>query len=497
MPEYRSPMAPEDSSSVAGKRNPEFCFPLLAGLSWLIFGSREGFFAFLLATIPGVILVSAGGAGLLWPGDRRIHRFAALGAVVSGLIAILELPLMGLGPVLISGFLSACSFVSAGIVSLRGMSLPPGIPLQPPSLRLASKVAIDEALVGASSPFLVQPSPNKDKLRRVGRELDATLEFFETRGWFQMPADYHRQPPNLKKPRIVIRRFPTKRFPGGIDYEHVSFPSEYEPWKREQGRERWLDFRKNREAHAWVLRHPKPDRPWLVCIHGTGMGNPFLDIGAFYSLLSFEPQVFHVGLGLNLLFPVLPLHGPRRTSWIGGHPALGGNVINTIHLMAQAMWDIRRLVSWIRAQGGDLVGIIGISLGGYTAALLSALEPGFACVIAGIPITDFAGSLFYTHATEADRLAFKSVDITEERMRRALRVVSPLALESQVPADRRAIFGGVADCIVPPDQVNALISHWGNPRTHWYRGGHMTTCMPEPGVRTLVRSTLEEANFLG
>ena len=58
----------------------------------------------------------------------------------------------------------------------------------------------------------------------------------------------------------------------GFSFEHLSFESGYEPHLGEPGRERWLSYALNREAHAWVLRHARPGRPWLVCIHGYGMG---------------------------------------------------------------------------------------------------------------------------------------------------------------------------------------------------------------------------------
>jgi esterase/lipase len=38
------------------------------------------------------------------------------------------------------------------------------------------------------------------------------------------------------------------------------------------------------------------------------------------------------------------------------------------------MWDIRRILHWIRAQGAPSVGVHGVSLGGYQTALLAALE---------------------------------------------------------------------------------------------------------------------------
>ena len=52
------------------------------------------------------------------------------------------------------------------------------------------------------------------------------------------------------------------------------------------------------------------------------------------------------------------------------------DVLDNVHGLAQSVWDIRRLVSWIRRQDDSPVGLAGVSLGGYAAALAAALEHG-------------------------------------------------------------------------------------------------------------------------
>jgi dienelactone hydrolase len=97
-----------------------------------------------------------------------------------------------------------------------------------------------------------------------------------------------------------------------------------------------------------------------------------------------------------VLIPVLPLHGPRRIGRMSGDGFLSGNVLDTIHAEAQAVWDARRLIGWARAEGAPLVGVHGLSLGGYTTALLASLQEGLSCVIAGIPVADLART-FWRH----------------------------------------------------------------------------------------------------
>ncbi len=79
-------------------------------------------------------------------------------------------------------------------------------------------------------------------------------------------------------------------------------------------------------------------------------------------------------------------------------------------------------------------------------------------------------------------------------MDEVLRVVSPLALEPRVPHERRYLFGGVADRLVPADQVRDLWRHWDRPRIEWYQGAHVTFSA-HPGVRRLIGEALRESGL--
>jgi hypothetical protein len=304
----------------------------------------------------------------------------------------------------------------------------------------------------------------------------------EAEGWLDKPGAYHRAPPALAAARLERAR--TR----GIDYEHLSFESGYEPREQEPGRERWLARAANRTAHAWVLRQPGPPRPWLVCIHGYQMGWPLID------LLAFQPEVFQRALGLNLLVPTLPLHGHRKAGRRSGDHFLSGDPIDTLHAEAQAMWDLRRLLRWLREeQAATQIGVLGFSLGGYNAALLASLDEGLACAIAGIPVTDFVRA-YYRHLPPLHLASAQRFGLDEGAVRDVLRLVSPLALEPQIPRERRFLFGGVADRLVPPDQVRDLWRHWDQPQIAWYPGAHLTFRL-HPNVPRLVLQALTDSGL--
>jgi len=458
---------------------PEAWIPLLAGLFWLWRAPGHGLVGFLFSVIPGCLLLGSGVSMLLMSGDRRISEFAALGGALGVVFAVPALFAVGPLAGLLLALASAASFVAAGLHSL-GLETPVSeVPAAERSAALGAQVAVDEALLGAMHVTL--PLPNGAGNDRIADEVRLALELFRDRGWLEKPAEFHRAPPPLVDPLLKRARV------RNLDFEHLSFESDYEPHADEPGRDRWLSYAANRRAHAWVVRDPVRPRPWLICIHGFQMGWPLIDLTAF------PPEYFHRRLGMNLLLPVLPLHGRRKVGRRSGDGFIAGDALDTIHAEAQAMWDIRRLLAWVRGQEAPAVGVIGLSLGGYNAALLASLDADLACAIPGIPLTDFT-RVIYRHAPPLHLSDAISKGLSQEAVRKLKRVISPLDLEPRVPKERRAIFGAVADRLVPPDQVRDLWVHWDRPRIVWYQGGHLTFRAHAP-VRRLVRQTLGEAGL--
>ena len=234
--------------------------------------------------------------------------------------------------------------------------------------------------------------------------------------------------------------------------------------------------RANQTCHAWVLRHGAP-RPWLICIPGYEMGVPHLDLPAF------RARKLHDHFGLNLAVATLPLHGPRRRNRRSGEGYLGIELVDTLRAQAQAARDLRKLLLWIRSQWDGAVGVYGLSLGGYNAALLASLEE-VDTVIAGIPATDLAG-LAERHGPPLEMRSAKALGLEVADARELFRAISPLSLQPRVPKAHRAIFAGSADAVVPPEQPRDLWRHWDRPRVVWYPGGHVTF-RSHPEVERLV-----------
>lgn len=362
----------------------------------------------------------------------------------------------------------------------RGGGVHDEVPAPPRSLSLAAKMAVDELFLTVE--LVSAGFASLRERHRIESELRDALAFYEAQGWLERPEGFHRTPP----PAAGVRQRPSSL--GALAYRHLSFESGYAPHPGEPGRARWLSYERNRTAHAWVLRHPGRPRPWVVCIPGYRMGHPAVD------LIGFDAARLHRRHGLNVAIPVLPLHGPRRVGRRGGDGLLSGELLDTVHLLAQAAWDVRRLLRWLRASGAPAVALQGLSLGGYTAALVASLEEDLDCVIAGIPAADFVRIVRW-HAPALMWRVVERLGYRLEPIERLLRVVSPLAMRPRVPHERRFLFAATADRLAPPDHARDLWRHWDRPRMAWYHGSHLSFRL-EREVERLVLDAFEACGLL-
>lgn len=345
---------------------------------------------------------------------------------------------------------------------------------------LVSKVILDDVFF--ASEVALATFVSLGHRHRLAEELGACLEMYERRGWLDDPASYHVTPPPLDQ----VRSEHVRSVFGS--HRRIHFESGYAPHPGEPGGERYLSWEANRTAHAWLFEHPGAPRPWLVCVPGYRMGSPLAD------RLGFRVNWLHRRLGLNVAVPVMPLHGPRRIGRRNGDHFLSGDFVDTIHAHTQSVWDIRRLIGWLRRRRAEQVGVYGVSLGGYTTSLLAAVEDDMELVIVGIPATDFVG-LLEAHMPEfatrwAGRLGFPF-----DELRRILRVISPLAIPARVPHDRRFIYAGSVDSLVHPSQALALWEHWDRPQMNWYDGSHVSFIW-ERRVEGIVRGALAHAGMI-
>lgn len=329
------------------------------------------------------------------------------------------------------------------------------LPVARPTLRLAAHALRDEIVLFGLR--LHRPLSDPKGFERITRGVTDAVAFYRERGLLDRPEEYFATPPPPTDVAVTPVRGRRR------SYERIVFESGYAPAAGEPGGARWLGYRANHREYALMLRHRQP-RPWLVCVHGTEMGRGALDLRLF------RAWHLHERLGLNVILPVLPMHGPRARGLPKGAVFPGEDVLDNIHATAQGVWDIRRLVSWIRCQEpGSPIGLNGMSLGSYVASLAASLEDGLTCAILGVPVADLVELLGRHSGFARDDPRRRTIELAAP----IGRMVSPLSLTPRVPLRGRFIYAGIADRLVHPrTQTLRLWEHWGKPEIVWYRGGH-------------------------
>jgi pimeloyl-ACP methyl ester carboxylesterase len=217
----------------------------------------------------------------------------------------------------------------------------------------------------------------------------------------------------------------------------------------------------NRRAAARLWLHPEP-RPVVVLVHGYLGGHHRFEERAW-------PTSWLYRIGLDLALFVLPFHGLRGRSHRGPPPFPGSDPRMTIEGFRQALGDLRDLDGSLLARGHPAVGVMGMSLGGYTTALAATVDPDLAFAVPFIPlasIADFArdqGRLGRTPEEEAQQhFALECV----------YRPVSPVHRAPKLPPERLLVVAAEHDRITPIAHAERLAQHFDAPLERWH-GGHL------------------------
>jgi len=342
---------------------------------------------------------------------------------------------------------------------------PKQTPSKRPPRRKRAQMAVQQRTGTAVDRILLsimkrqQASPERGDFERLSDAIKRTHGLYNSQGLIRSPLKFHKDPCALDDATIKSRWYP------GLRHEVLKFSSTYRPPVGCQPGAEFMALEKNGTVHAYVARHGDPTRPWLVCLHGLGCGERWMDFPGF------RVAHLHHELGLNVVCPVLPLHGPRRPKGATRGELVSKELLQTLHGVGQAIHDVRRIVRWIREQGGTRIGVYGLSLGAYVGSVVAGLEP-LELAMVGIPLVDIP-DLFESHMDRKTRRVSDYYGLTGESLRDLYDLISPLAFTPQVPHEGRFIFAGSGDSVTGPAQAKALWEHWERPRMQWYSDGHV------------------------
>lgn len=282
------------------------------------------------------------------------------------------------------------------------------------------------------------------------------------------PRAFFREPPASIEMTSAKAGLTAFRARGG-SCEDLSFESAYVPLN-ERIRERYLSHRSNAVARARHWRHKHGPRPTIIAVHGFG-AEPYWINQWMFALPWFY------GIGCDVLLVTLPFHGRRqgRGSVLSGQGFFSGGLSWVNEAFGQAVMDIRTCVSWLQNERGvEQIGVTGISLGGFTSALLAATEPRLKFSIPNVPLASLADLVLeWEPIGSIMRAAMLVTGTSIKKVRKALAVTSPLTYRPVLDRERLMIIGGVGDRLAPPKHSRLLWDHWGRCRIHWFPGSHI------------------------
>ena len=307
---------------------------------------------------------------------------------------------------------------------------------------------------------------NPIELRRAIRDTDFYADIAESGD----PKRFFAEPPSGVRVRATKGKWLPRFEPDDGTCEALSFDSPFQPVNPAQHK-RYLRHGATRVAHARMLRHRGDEpRPTIVAIHGF-TADWYLINEWFFAL----PWFYR--MGCNVVLFTLPFHGPRQTKFspFSGHGYFAGGSSRLNEAVAQSVFDFRILFDWLRRErGAEQIGVTGLSLGGFTTAMLASVEDRLAFAIPHVPVVSLADLVLEWQPIGwllRGALATKGMDLQD--VRRMVAVSCPLSYQPVLPPERLMIVGGVGDRLAPPKHSRVLWDHWGRCRIHWFPGSHI------------------------
>ena len=278
-------------------------------------------------------------------------------------------------------------------------------------------------------------------------------------------ADWFRAPRNIAPRERRVRDTAA----GGAVVD-LAWNSDYTPYIGELS-DRYNRTLPNRMAAVRMWRHPggglptkAERRPTLILIHGYLAGQYAVEERMWPS------RYFHHKLGFDLAFFTLPFHGPRAVSrrfgappWPGSDPRVSNEGFR------QAIGDLRDFVAWLQRRGHEAIGVMGMSLGGYTTSLAATCESALSFAVPVIPLASVAD-----FARDQGRLGTNATEeaLEHEALDKVHQLVSPLHRPLSIDNERVLIVAAEADRITPVAHAERLAKHFDVELQTWH-GGHL------------------------
>lgn len=219
----------------------------------------------------------------------------------------------------------------------------------------------------------------------------------------------------------------------------------------------------NQTMCARWFRHRGAPRPCAVILHGYLGGR-----------LAVEEHMWPVrtlfDLGMDVVLTVLPMHGVRggKASFrLPGFPSVDPRL--AVEGFRHLVHDHLSLFDYLLDGRVSALGLMGMSLGGYSAALLSTIDPRVRFSVFYMPLASIAD-----FALRTGRLVGSEDEQRQQAdaLERVYGPVSPLTRPSLLPDGRALVVAGEADMITGMPHGEQLARRFGA-ISSTYIGGHI------------------------
>ncbi len=223
------------------------------------------------------------------------------------------------------------------------------------------------------------------------------------------------------------------------------------------------EYRSHRDNQTALLRTLNlriKGKPMAILVNGFSSGHHLME------RVAWPMREFHrLGIGVSMF--ALPFHGPRGHSFPPEWPQQ--DTAFTIEGFRQAIWDLQIAIRAMRDAGASHVGVVGMSLGGYTAALLATVTSDVDFVLSYIPICSMPDVMY-----DNDLVPGKGdvQRVLYEGYREQLVPITPVCRMPKVEPKRVSIVSGEYDRLATVEHGRRLAEHFDS-ELLTYPGGHI------------------------
>jgi dienelactone hydrolase len=215
-----------------------------------------------------------------------------------------------------------------------------------------------------------------------------------------------------------------------------------------------LGYPENDKVTAWYcFRMANEDAPTLIYCHGWMSPEQGLSMRL--------PLNWAEGIGANLLFIELPFHMNRTPKGsYNGELSISGDLPAIVEGARQAVTDVRSGISWLESKGVEKIGIIGKSMGGNIAALVTAADKRLTCSLLIVPAVGVTKSLWNSSYATLVREELKAQEIDEALTAKYVKLIDPNAYQPAIASEQIMTVIATADraCFYP--DVCAFAEKW-------------------------------------